>query len=520
MLELLPVQSIYRDRPFFNDFVCGRGEALTFLENASRSDPFVPEQVPRAVGEDGFRSALHRHNLDLGAGAATLANIEALASPRTLCVLTGQQPGILGGPLYTAYKIMTAIRTARQLADRLAVRAVPIYWLASQDHDINEVNQLQWLDKRGAVTTARFRWHQEGRRFDALPITDDALEIMTRYFDDVAGGDDTSDRIRSVFAPAAEDSFCSWHARIWLRLFTVHGLVIADPCTLPPPTSFYRTALREHQEIRDRVSQQCLRLQAAGYPSPFPSGSAGGLFAQDDHGKRVRVADPDQSARDLADHPLDFSPDAALRPVLADRWFPTAVNILGPGEISYHAALGTLYPMFGLQQPPAAFRLSLSVLSAADRALIQDVGVSIEEAVSRGLRARDAGWHFAPNSLREVWQSMRETIQESLDTVGAEARRIDPGLERPVGTARGGVSHALERLEQRILRAILAKRGVSPARLSALTTLLAPKDRPQERILSLPELLVRHGAWLTDRMLELEPWPIDCHAVMTVDEPS
>ncbi len=520
MLELLPIDRLYPNRPFFHDFVARRENALRFLENASQSDLVAPERAAQVGVDEDLRRKLRQSNLALGASDATLANIDALASATTLCVQTGQQPGMLGGPLFTTYKIIAAIRTARAWSDRLNVRVVPIYWLASHDHDLNEVNHVHWLGADSEVAAARFRWHEEGHRLDALPITGEATEIAARYFDRISGSDVRGDQeqIRRLFTPSDTDSFCQWHARIWLRLFSAYGLIIADPCSLPPPVLFYRNALRLDQEIKLATTSQCRQLQDAGYPPPFPEGSAGGLFIQDKNDRRVRVTHPDRILPDLAERASDFSPDAVLRPILADWWFPTAVNVLGPGEITYHAALRQLYQLFGLRQPPAAFRLSLSVLGAADRTLIRDLGFSLDEALTGGINVRDAGWRIAPDSLRAVWNQQLESMDESLKTVGTEANRIDPGLDRSVGTARGGVTHALDRLELRMLRALLAKHGVSPARLSGLSSLLRPGNHLQERIFALPEFLVRHGCSLTDRILELEPLPSDCHGVMTIDE--
>ncbi|MBN1859363.1 bacillithiol biosynthesis BshC, partial [Candidatus Bipolaricaulota bacterium] len=160
----------------------------------------------------------------------------------------------------------------------------------------------------------------------------------------------------------------------------------------------------------------------------------------------------------------------------------------------------------------------LSVLGASDRALIRDLGLSLDEALIRGVSVRDTGWRLAPDSLRAVWKQELESIDNSLMTIGSEANQIDPGLERSVGTTCGSVAHALDRLELRVLRALMARRGVSAARLSELSSLLRPGNRLQERTFSLPEFLVRHGCSLTDRMLELEPWPVDCHGILTVDE--
>ena len=397
---------------------------------------------------------------------------------------------------------------------------VPIYWLASQDHDLSEVNSVHWLDHDGTVTSDRFRWSGEGRRLDALPLSDDMLRLSSRYFHEIADRDGrhNPDAISPLFSPFETDTFCSWHGRIQLRLFGEYGLVIVDPCVLPPPITFYRTALEQADEIKHRLLQQCRNLEKAGYPAPFTSSQAGGLFAQDRSNRRVRVTDPARAFRDLTTHPSDLSPDAALRPLLADWWFPTAVNVLGPGEIAYHGALATLYPVFGLDQPPALLRLSLSVLAREDRSLIRDVGVSIETAISHGIRIQDAGWHLAPDPLRIAWERRRKSIDASLEALSEEARSVDPGLERSVGTTRGSVQHALERLESRILRAVLAQHGVAPASVSRLNSLLRPKGHPQERILALPELLVRHGPTVIDRMLDLEPWPSDCHGVLTLDE--
>ena len=520
MLERLPIDTIYPERPFLRDFLAGRSQATHFLAHAVSTPSRVPGRAARIARDDALRAALRQLNLRLGAGEETLANIDALSSAATLCVQTGQQPGILGGPLFTAYKILTAIRTAREWADRLGVPVVPIYWLASQDHDLSEVNSLHWLNPDGTVDSSRFRWSEEGRRLDALPLSDDMLRLSSQYLREIEQRDwrRNPESVAPLFSPLEADTFCSWHGRIQLRLFGEYGLVIVDPCALPPPIPFYRTALKEADEIKRRVAEQCRNLEEAGYTTPFSSGKTGGLFAQDRSNRRVRVTDPGLAYSDLTIHPSDFSPDAALRPLLADWWFPTAVNVLGPGEIAYHAALKSLYPVFGLDQPVALLRLSLSVLAREDRALIRDVGVPIETAVSRGIGMEDAGWHLAPDSLRISWERRRKSIDASLEALSEEARSIDPGLERSVGTTRGSVKHALGRLESRMLRAVLAQRGVAPASLSRLTSLLRPKDQPQERILALPELLVRHGPILIDRMLSLEPWPADCHGVMTLDE--
>ncbi len=520
MLERLSADKIYPDRPFLRDFLTRQGKAPRFLENASRGTSRVPGRAARITRDDALLAALRRSNLAFGAGDATLANVDALSSPTTMCIQTGQQPGILGGPLFTAYKILTAIHTARDWADRLGVPVVPIYWLASQDHDLSEVNSLHWLNNDGTVASAAFRGSEEGRRLDALPLSNDVLRLSSQYFRGIAdrGAHHDPDSISRLFASVDSDTFCSWHARIQLRLYGDYGLVIVDPCALPPPVPFYRTALEEAKEIRHRVLEQCRNLEQAGYPAPFTSAQAGGLFVQDPSDRRVRITDPGQAYPGLATHPSGFSPDAALRPLLADWLFPTAIHVLGPGEIAYHSALRTLYPVFGLDQPPALFRLSLSVLAQEDRSLIRDMGIPIEAAVSQGIRIQDAGWHLAPGSLRTAWERHRNSIDASLEALSEEAREIDPGLERSVGTTRGSVAHALERLESRMLRAVLARHGVPPVSLSRLTSLLRPKDRPQERMLALPELLVRHGPALIDRMMNLEPWPVDCHAVMTVDE--
>ena len=492
----IPPEVIVPDNRLFLDLVAGSPSATDLFERAPRAFAEAAARRDAAGSEDEARAALcgelRTYNAGLGASAQTLNRIDSLGEPDTLCVITGQQAGFLGGPAYTAYKILTTVRLAARLERDMARHVVPVFWLASEDHDIAEINRVRWMADRGEIGTVSFAWDGKGRAVEALPITD---EISQAFADVLAGLPGTHRDALDRFAPSAHDDYATWHARIWSRWFADEGLVVIEPRTLRPlATAFFANALGRRDEMRAALRSGAGSVRAAGYEPPLDPDVAGSPFVVRSSGERTRLA-PDRPPTLGSDEA--WSADAALRPILADSLFPTVATVLGPGEIAYHTMLRPLYESLGVPQPVVVPRHGYTLLDPSEAELLQRLDIPVESAVSPDFDPSPAIEAAVPEDIRRAFGDARTALRASLAGLESTVRELDPSLEARWRQATDRADREIEKLQDRAARVALGRRGVSAARLQALLTSVRPGGRPQERALSFVGLAARFGVqWL------------------------
>lgn len=491
---------LYPQSPFFLDYIEGNLSASqSFSHSVASLRPLAQERaaVPSPQTRADLCDALLNYNRRLDASAPAIANIDQLRSPESLCVIGGQQVEFLGGPLFVIYKIVSIIRTAARLSQHLAVPVIPVFWLASEDHDFAEINHTRWIDDSGTLRTIAFEWDGQGRPIEQLPIT---YEVQRAYAE-------ARQKIRflnaadaALFTPEANDDYCTWHARLWSRLFAKYGLVVVEPRVLRPLThSFFDRALTQQREIRECLTRGAARLEASGYPVPLNAAQSGGLFTITEDGSRLRT---DPSPReDSSEASPTYSADAALRPLLADSLFPTIANILGPSELAYHGMLRPLYEQWQIPQPLAIPRQGGTLLSRKDLQQLADFGVNLAEVLDPGFKPADAAKRVASKELLSEFEGARSRMQETLIPLKNALSQVDPGLESRWHQTVDQVKHQVDRLEDRANRADLARRGLSVKSLQNLKPWLLPMEKPQERILSGFSLIATYGVkWIHDML--------------------
>jgi len=503
MTASVALRDVYPDA----SLACDLAEGLPRAWKLFAAGPQAVDEVAaarrreRRAGEAVMKSVC-AYNRSLGASESSLRNAAALADPGTLCVLSGQQVGFLGGPAYTAYKILTTLRVAQRLQTQLATHVVPMFWLATQDHDFGEICRAHYIADDGEVRVVRFDWDGAGRAISDLPLLDGACRAFDQYMQHAV-----SPRQQGAIAKQLQyeggDDYCRWHARIWTRLFSQHGLVLVDPETLADPASaFYREALARGGEIRAALKRGGASVEQAGYPVALDLDRAGHLFMRDRRGLRARV--PDCAERTLDPSTATLSPDAALRPLLADTLFPTVANILGPGELSYHALLRPLYDLFGIHQPVPQLRLSCTLVTADQERLRTQLELPPTSLVNGTFDVRQAADRLSPEHLAQPFAEARSRITDVFGTLRPAIMETDPQLDRGAQQALHASLHALDRLRSRALRAELARRGTSPQQMQRLRNAVRPRDRLQERTLPIWHFVDRFGSKLTDRLLVLD----------------
>ncbi len=519
MIERVAARVIYPERKLYLDYIARCGDASSFFTHPL--DGFARTLEARSrldYPRETICDRLAAYNTRLTNSPAVLANIADLRARSTFCVISGQQVGFLGGPIYTCYKIMTTIRLAASLQERLGVRVVPLFWLANEDHDFTEINHARFLKDDGEVGAIRFKWEERGRPIADLPLSDEIRGAYSAYFDALPPGPHRADT-RDLFAPKQGEDYCTWHARLFAQFFSKQGLVIVEPSLLRTSgRAFFRIALERRTEIRDRLEKTAAELREAGYSPPLALAQAGGLYTFDASGRRVRVTDSLSHLPAVDEHPERYSPDAALRPLFADSLLPVLASVLGPGEIAYHAMLKPIYSLFDLPQPLLFPRLSYTVIDHAEADLISRFGTSIGKLLAATFTAEETMRSLAPPGLQERFAKVREAIIEDLAPLRPVVALLDPSLERSWEGTRAASLRAVDRLESRVLRAALAKHGLSTGAFQRLRNAILPRGRPQERVFPLPYFINRHGPGFVERLFSAGELDNFSHCVVTWED--
>lgn len=339
-------------------------------EAADRRIPWL-DTHPGAERET-VAAALEALNRRLGAGEETLAQVEALRDPRSLVVVTGQQSGLFTGPLYTLYKAATVLKRARALNARTGRPVVPVFWMATEDHDYAEI-AMNWHFDGARVKPVRLgRAHKGNRPVGQLP-TSQALQTLT---EDLAGtlegtpfGGETARLLQETLK--ASETLGDWFGRLLLTLFAPWGLVVLDPAqpslrrVMQP---FFETALQETLTLRQAFDAGTEALEALGFEAEVTlAPGQTGLFLIEEGQRLPLYQAPEAESfidRDGERHwtlaalkerltlePEAFSTGVVLRPVLQDWLLPVAEAVLGPSEAAYHGQLKSVFEALGRQLP-------------------------------------------------------------------------------------------------------------------------------------------------------------------------
>lgn len=481
--------------------------------------------VKRPVANQRLADALQRNALRLGAPAAVLANIEKLRHPEARAVVTGQQVGLLLGPTYTLSKAVTAIRLAQRL-DSEERPVVPLFWLATQDHDSEEVDHTYLLDGNENLRRVAVQL-PEGLPAGRARVTRTMLEQVMAGLGELTPVPQFLPQVRALVEEgAAVGGFGDWFAFLLLRLLGDAGLVPVDPlqadfAALTVP--LLRAEIEDPQRSVDAINGAGARLKALGFEPQLGRGTHAtnlfieldglapvkqrvllrfqdGVFAADEQ----RFSAADLLAR-LDDDPTCITPAAGLRPVTQDAALPTAVFVLGPGELRYVAQLRGVYQEHGVPMPLAWRRASVTVQEPVTQRLLGRYGLSA--AQFRKQHATEFQRLLLERAgLLERFQRTAGVLEASIQELLEEVDQLDPTLAGTVQRGRRHLDLTLQRLRLKSAAALANRDEVARSQFDRLKAHLLPLDQPAERILSPFSHALKFGVQpLMERFLALQP---------------
>jgi bacillithiol biosynthesis cysteine-adding enzyme BshC len=464
---------------------------------------------------------LERQNRAFGCAEPTLANIGKLRDPGTFAVVTGQQVGLFSGPAFTLFKALSTVRLARSLSEQ-GLPSVPVFWLATQDHDLAEVAEAATFDEE----YNRIPLRDSGDRPSAkspVGLVRHTAEITTAL-----------DQLEAVL-PAGEPRIkllqdlrecyepgSTWgqsFAKFMTRLFGRFGVILIDPLDESVnrlSTGIYERVLDSTPQLRTQLLERSRTIVSRGYHAQvhvgedstlvFASRNGDRVPLQERHGKwsidgaeNVSLAALRSS---LVEHPLDFSPNALLRPLVQDTLLPTLAYVAGPSELAYLGQSQVLYQAFERPQPVLFPRAAFTLVDARTERLMEKYKLSVAD-VWQG--EEHLGNKIAAVGLAEGWSERfdqgERNLDELLERLHQDIEKLDPTLLATLEHTKEKMKYQMERLRGKISRAALGRSDLLARHAQALQRFLMPHKDLQERRVSGVYFLGRSGYELLDNLL-------------------
>lgn len=508
----------------FSDFLYHFDKVRDFYAHDPH-DPASFQAAARAVNYSSelraeLSAVLEEQARQFGSGEVSLRSVERLRRG-AWAVVTGQQVGLFGGPVFSFYKALTAIKLAETLTAQ-GFDTVPVFWLATEDHDLEEVNHTFLLDRdyqiEQLVETAQppvphapvgeIAFTAEIER-----VVDRAIALLpeSEWSGEIAGVLRESYRVGETFGGA--------FARLMARLLGRFGVVMLDPMhpRLRPLTRpVFRKALESAGDIHRELAARNRELTRHGYHNQVHvTESSSLLFVRVDgqrtplrrrdaefllRGERIPLGD---LLVELDRSPAHFSPNVLLRPVLQDALLPTVGYVGGPAELAYFAQAGAVYQHVLGRMPVVVPRSSFTLIDSHAAKLLERYHLKLTDVFADRQRLRERmALRYLPPDLSATFERNEVRLQEMLAELRDRMKALDATLED--ATARSGrkMAHQLGRLKEKASRFTWQRTQQVERDCTVLKNLLHPRKVLQERVFSGITFLARYGPPLLDLLYQ------------------
>jgi bacillithiol synthase len=452
---------------------------------------------------------------------ATEENLERLANG-AVAIVTGQQVGLFGGPAYSLYKAITAACYAAELTKR-GVDAIPVFWLATEDHDLAEINHAAWNTREGL---AEFKLaaseSNEGRRVGEILLGDDVTALVAEAAGKLEGpeAERIAAALRESYAPG--ETYGSAFGKLLARLLARRGIVFIDPLDerlhrLSAPA--YRRALDESAALRDSLMARSKELEDRGFHAQVKVASESTLLFFNVDGVRHPLRSRngkfhagqasfsiEQLRAAIEATPDAFTPNVLLRPIVQDTLLPTAAYVGGPAEVAYMAQTEVVYRTLLGRMPAILPRSSFTVIESPFDRLLQKFDLTFRD-VTRGrqhVRAR-MEQKFLPAALSEKFEADEKALKELLAGYREPILKLDASLAGSLELAEQKILHQFATLKGKAGRAESLRNDVLDRKEKMVFDAIYPHHELQERTISALPWLASYGAEFLDGLSHISP---------------
>ena len=519
--ESIPFSDFPGQSRLFIDYQTDPLSLKKYYPQAIASQDDIASLVPGVLANhkadrNVLADALAEINIKFGAGHKTLKNIESLRSPDTVAVVTGQQAGLFSGPLYTIYKAMSAIRQVERLREQ-GVNAVPVFWVATEDHDFEEVSKTYVIDRQGELYESKT---EPSHCYEDLPVGYVKLDssIKEGIADLIAALSPTefTAEVRHLIEDSwrPDDYFGDAFGKLLTHLLGDYGLIIL--CPLHPKLKrlaapIYVEAIRRSAEIVDALRKRSDELVESGYAAQVLVGedyfplfwqaendtrnalkrTDAGTFRKKDGSREFTLEELAQIAES---EPERFSPSVVLRSVAQDYILPTVCYFGGAAEIAYFAQSGEVYRLLDRTPTLILHRQSFTFVESKHAKTLSKYGLKLAK-LFEGFEELLPGIveEYLNSDSARVFAEVEEAINTQLNRLDQDLSQIDTTLAENLAKRRRKIIYHIGALRNKFYNVQVRKDAVIRQQIEGLFTALLPHKHLQERALNITYFLDRFG---------------------------
>jgi bacillithiol biosynthesis cysteine-adding enzyme BshC len=515
--QCLPFTQIPHTTQLFTDFLAYSPSVQPFYPRSPYFSEWSKSEASAIQYDSGRRervsAILERQNKSWDASPQTLANLARLRKGAA-AIVTGQQVGLFGGPMFAIYKALTAVKLAEE-ATAAGIDAVPVFWLATSDHDLAEVNHVSLPGPDGQLRTLTTSSHAVA----GAPVSDvrlgDEILPMVEEAASLLGDSEASQFLRDCYRPG--ETLGSAFARLYARLFGQWGVILLDAADAElhgVAAPIYRFSIERAKELDAALLARGQALEKAGYYQQVKVTPSSVLLFAMHEGARTPIRRRADKVEEfvigseagaeklscaalldrIASAPENFSPNVLLRPVVQDYLLPTLAYTGGAAEAAYFAQVGAVYEKLLGRVTPIVPRFSATLVEPKVQRWLRQYEITVLDAFHgpEALRQMLAS-RTLPTDLQAAFERASKSVEESFSGLQEALAKLDPTLVEASQTGSSKVRYQLDRLRERAMAAELRRSEVVSRHAEALSQALYPWNELQERGVAGIYFVARHG---------------------------
>lgn len=535
----VPYSEVNKFPELFQDYCSGVNDIESLFARSFRDvnwkQIYDTSQIPVRSLHSDFLEILRLQNKSMGASGHSMELIDKLADPRAAVVVTGQQTGLFGGPLFTMYKAVTLIRLAQEIERKIGSPVVPIFWMETTDHDFEEVRRVGISNQLGEardyiyapdnVTAKQPVGHivlDENIQNlltavnDALPDTEFKTDIMNLLQSQYVTGDRFSKAfgglmhallspLPCLFLDSGEAMMRSYSAKFHVQLFT------------------------RLNQILQAIRKQSETIQSMNYPLQVPVSEEQTFMYElhDEKRQRIsklengmyRIADRKTTEKDLLKNlqgnKIQYDCGVLFRPLIQELMLPNIAYIAGPSEICYWAQLRKAFEVLNIPMPVVYPRISVTIIEKRIQQLMDKLAIDVREVLKskREIRTRiisDLKEKELNDQIDVKESRILQDLQEYIQLVGD----IDPTLGASAEKVKSKVEYQLQKLKNKSINALEKKYQVHVQQYYKIQESIYPLGQLQERKLNILSYLNRYGFTILEKIKKLNIDATDTHTLL------
>ena len=495
--------------PIATDYTNEKKELLQFFSYNPFSPNVYRERYEELINKQfnnrmALSTYLYSWNTQYNPRPETLRNIERLKDERAVVVIGGQQAGLLTGPFYTISKIISIIQLAKEQEESLNVPVIPVFWIAGEDHDFQEINHLFVSDKK-VIKKISFKDKAAGKRMvSELSLNKDELSKWVREIFSYYNETEYTNELLSIVESAIEQSntYVDFFAYLISALFGKEGLVLinaADPELRQLEKEHFHLLFQNHQSITNEVLHAQEKLSALFYKPMLEvqenstniffhiNGERNLLYWNNEENTYFTLSGKEFNKQELTDQlehsPIDFSNNVVTRPLMQDLLFPTLAFIAGPGEIAYWGELKGAFSSLSLNMPPVVPRLQFSIVERNVLSTMKELEVGLEDALENGVEKKQKAilYELELKEMESELLQFHERYKQLHEELGQLGSKYSPNLQSNFQENWLYIDKQFTYLTRLMERSAYDKHENLMKKYDRVQKALRPNNTPQER---------------------------------------